>query len=118
MIKLENKNQQFQAENQQFHLPFSLSALKNKKIHVSYTGKDISTDGGALLLMEMDNRLGLIDKINNCITDERDQRYIDHQQIEMVKQRIFQIACGYEDGNDCDQLKADPVFKVCAGETA
>jgi hypothetical protein len=113
---LKNKNQQFSSENQQYHLPFSLSELKNKKVEACYSGKDVSTDGGALLLREMDNRLGLIDKISSCITDERDQRYIDHHQIEMLKQRIFQIACGYEDGNDCDQLRADSVFKACAGK--
>ena len=113
---MKNKNQQSPSENQHFHLPFSLSSVKNKKVQANYTGKDISTDGGVLLLREMDNRLGLINKLSSCITDERDQRYIDHQQIEMLKQRIFQIACGYEDGNDCDQLKTDPVFKVCAGK--
>jgi len=73
---LKNKDQHFEGENQQIYLPFLLSSLANKKVEVSYTGKDISTDGGALLLKEMDNQLGLIDKISSCITDHRDQRYI------------------------------------------
>ncbi len=113
---MENKSQQFGCENQQRSLPFLLSPLANKKVEASYIGKDVSTDGGALLLREMDNRLGLIDKISSCINDRRDQRYIDHQQVEMIKQRVFQIACGYEDGNDCDQLRSDAVFKICAGK--
>ena len=113
---MKNKIQQFQLENLQYHLPFSLSQVKNKKVQASYTGKDISTDGGALLLQEMDKRLGLTDMFSRCINDERDQRYIDHQLIEMFRQRIYQIACGYEDGNDCNELRSDPVFKLCAGK--
>ncbi len=90
--------------------------MSNKKVEVSYTGKDISTDGGALLLREMDNQLGLIDRLSSCINDERDQRYVDHQVSEMLRQRTFQIACGYEDGNDCNTLRNDSVFKLCAGK--
>ena len=113
---MKNKSQQFWSDNQQYHLPFLLSPVKNKKVLASYTGKDISTDGGALLLQEMDKRLGLTDMFSRCINDERDQRYIDHQLIEMLRQRIYQIACGYEDGNDCNELRSDPVFKLCAGK--
>ncbi len=113
---MKNKEQQFQAENQQFSLPFSLSPIAKKKIEASYSGQDISTDGGALLLREIDQQVGLIDKLCECINDGRDQRYIDHQLIEMLKQRTFQIACGYEDGNDCNELRSDPVFKLCAGK--
>ena len=68
------------------------------------------------MLQEMDKRLGLTDMFSRCINDERDQRYIDHQLIEMFRQRIYQIACGYEDGNDCNELRSDPVFKLCAGK--
>ena len=115
IIKLEYKNQQTEGKIQQTELPFSLFPLANKKVEVNYTGKDISTDGGALLLREMDNRLGLIDKISDSIKDERDQRYVDHQLKEMIRQRVIQIACGYEDGNDCNQLRSDAIFKLCAG---
>ncbi len=115
-IKLKNKNPQIPTENQQFQLPFSLSCAKNKKVEANYTGRDISTDGGALLLREMDLRLGLTSQLCACINDERDQRYIDHQLPEMLRQRVFQIACGYEDGNDSDQLRSDSVFKLCAGK--
>jgi len=111
---LEDKIQQSKQKNQQISLPFSLSELSNKKLEVSYSGQDVSTDGGALLLRAMDKQIGLLDNLNSCIVDGRDQRYIDHRQIEMVKQRVFQIACGYEDSNDCDQLRNDPIFKVCS----
>jgi hypothetical protein len=90
---LGNKSQQFQAENQQYPLPFLLSSAKNKKVQASYTGKDISTDGGALLLKEMDNRLGLINKLRSCIIDESDQG-MNHQYltgVRLYRVTIFQI---------------------------
>ena len=109
------KNQQTDGKIQQTELPYLLSPVANKKVEVSYSGKDISTDGGALLLREIDNRLGLIDSVCSSINDERDQRYVDHQLSELIRQRVFQISCGYEDGNDCNQLRSDAIFKLCAG---
>jgi len=114
MNKLSEQDQQFQVENQQLELPYSLSNIKSKQVEVSYTGKDVSSDGGALLLKELDAQLGLIEHLVSCTRDERDQRYIDHSYLEMIKQRVFQIACGYEDGNDCNQLRTDSIFKLCA----
>lgn len=108
------QDQQSQAQNQQFELPFSLSNIRNKQVEVSYTSKDVSNDGGALLLKELDDQLGLIEHLVSCTHDERDQRYIDHSYLDMIRQRIFQIACGYEDANDCNQLRTDSVFKLCA----
>lgn len=101
-------------ENQQQSLPFFVSEVSGKKVEVKYSGKDISTDGGALLLREVDRKLGLIHKLSNCLVDRRDHRYIDHTIEEMLKQRVFQIACGYEDGNDCDQMRSDSIMKLCA----
>jgi hypothetical protein len=67
------------------------------------------------LLREVENQLGLIDRINDCITDDRDHRYINRTIKEMLIQRVFQIAAGYEDCNDCNDLRDDMIFKVCAG---
>jgi len=67
------------------------------------------------LLREVENQLGLIDRISSCITDNRDQRYTDHSLKEMLLQREFQIAAGYEDCNDCNDLRNDMIFKMCAG---
>ncbi|MBI9064396.1 MAG: transposase [Marinilabiliaceae bacterium] len=63
----------------------------------------------------MENQLGLIHRISNCIKDERDQRYIDHAIEEMLTQRVFQIAAGYEDCNDCNDLRSDSILKTCVG---
>lgn len=92
-----------------------LFPVSNKQIELSFTGDDISSDGGLLLLREVENQMGLINRISNCITDNRDQRYVDHTIREMLTQRVFQIAAGYEDCNDCDDLRDDMIFKTCAG---
>lgn len=92
-----------------------LFPVSNKQIELSFTGDDISSDGGLLLLGEVENQAGLINRISNCITDNRDQRYVDHTIREMLTQRVFQIAAGYEDCNDCDDLRDDMIFKTCAG---
>ena len=92
-----------------------LFPVSNKQIELSFTGDDISSDGGLLLLREVEKQTGLINRISNCITDNRDQRYVDHTIREMLTQRVFQIAAGYEDCNDCDDLRDDMIFKTCAG---
>ena len=92
-----------------------LFPISNKPVALSFTGDQISSDGGLLLLREVESQLGLIDRISSCVTDDRDQRYIDHTIKEMLIQRVFQIAAGYEDCNDCDDLRNDMVFKMCAG---
>lgn len=93
---------------------FDLFPVSGKQVELSFTGEQISSDGGLLLLREVENQLGLIDRISNCITDNRDQRYIDHTIKEMLIQRVFQIAAGYEDCNDCNDLRYDMIFKTCA----
>ncbi|MDT8442576.1 MAG: IS1380 family transposase [Desulfuromonadales bacterium] len=96
-------------------LKLELFPVSGKPIELSFTGEQISSDGGLLLLREVEHQLGLIDRISACITDDRDQRYIDHTIKEMLIQRVFQIAAGYEDCNDCNDLRDDMVFKICAG---
>jgi len=93
----------------------NLFAVEEKKIELTFSGDRISSDGGLLLLREVENQIGIIDKISRGITDGRDQRYISHTIKEMLTQRIFQIAAGYEDCNDSDDLRNDTVLKTCVG---
>lgn len=93
---------------------FELSEIKAKKVDVCFEGQDISTDGGCLLLREVESQIGIISDFTNSIVDTRDSRYIDHDISTMLSQRIFQIACGYEDANDCDTLKEDAIIKICS----
>lgn len=94
---------------------FELFPVGNKKIELSYSGDRISSDGGLLLLREVENQIGLIKNISNCIVDERDQRYIDHTIEELIAQRVYQIAAGYEDCNDSNYLRKDMILKTCVG---
>ncbi len=92
-----------------------LLPVSGKKIELSYSGEQISSDGGLLLLREVENQVKLIDGISSCITDKRDSRYLDHSITELITQRVFQIAAGYEDCNDCNDMRGDMVLKTCAG---
>lgn len=114
-----NKDKKLQEENiSETSYNFSrteLLPLDKKTVTLSYSGEDISTDGGSLLLKEVDNQIGMINSLVSCMIDSRDDRYVTHSLSEMISQRVFQIACGYEDANDCDWLKQDPIFKICSG---
>jgi len=84
-------------------------------VEADFEGGTLTSDGGVLLLREVDTRLRLIQRIDAVIPDPRDPLYIKHPQAEMLTSRIFGIAAGYEDGNDHQQLRDDPAFQVAAG---
>ena len=90
--------------------------VEQKPIEITYSGEKISSDGGLLILKDVDNQIGIIDGLNCCIKDDRDQRYIDHTIKEILSQRVYQIAAGYEDANDCNSLKEDAIIKLCANK--
>lgn len=92
-----------------------LFPVEHKKVELSFTGDRISSDGGLLLLREVNRQIGLIERISDCISDNRDQRYIDHSIEELVSQRAYQIAAGYEDCNDSNELRQDQILKTCVG---
>ena len=117
-----SKGRNFCNSNQEIHqgsfapTMFNLSDFGKKKVEVSFTNERISNDGGLLLLNEIENQIGLIDKLASCIVDTRHQSYIDHSIESMLKQRIMQIAAGYEDANDCNTMRDDGILKICAGK--
>jgi hypothetical protein len=92
--------------------PIEFSRLSPKKIQADFDGGTLTSDGGAVLLREVDRGLGLIDAINACIPDPRNQDLIIHQQRTLLAQRIFGIALGYEDLNDHQTLREDPLFQT------
>ena len=79
----------------------NLFPIQGKNIELSFSGDHISSEGGLLLLRELDEQLNVLFSASNCISDERDQRYVDHSVKELLTQRVFQIAAGYEECNDC-----------------
>lgn len=90
-------------------------ALCGKPMHVAFHGGRLTSDGGVLLLAEIERRLGLAERLAKCIEDPRDPAAIEHSIAEMIRYRALLIAAGYPDGNDCDALRADPVFKMAVG---
>jgi hypothetical protein len=75
----------------------------------------ISTDGGAFLLRQTDQRLNLLSRLSGCFLDGRNPELIEHSITEMLCQRVYGLALGYEDLNDHEQLRRDPVFGILAG---
>jgi hypothetical protein len=109
-----NKDTQTSADNQQ--VLFGLSPVNQKNIELSFTGADISSDGGLLLLRECESHTGIIQSLTSCLQDARHPSYTRHSFSQMLTQRVFQIAAGYEDANDCDSLRSDDILKLCAGK--
>lgn len=86
--------------------------LCGKEVRASFDGGEISSDGGVMLVREADRRLGLTSALAACMHDPRAQDKITHQLVTLFGQRIYQIACGYEDCNDADDLRLDRAFKT------
>ena len=96
-------------------LPFHLPAVQRKKVTAAFDGGLISSDGGLVLLREAERRLGLADTLAGCIRDRRNQAQVVHTLAAMLRFRMLAIACGYEDADDCDALRTDPLFKLASG---
>ena len=94
---------------------FNLSDFEKKEVEVRFSAEQTSHDGGLLLLREVERQAGLVAHLANCLEDKRHQGYVRHTVERMLKQRIFQIAAGYEDANDCNSMKNDGVLKICSG---
>ena len=95
---------------------FGFQALKSRKVTVDFAGGYLSSDGGGLFLREVEERHRIIHKLCECFTDHRHQGYTDHKVRELVAQRINALALGYEDLNDHDRLRLDPVHALLAGK--
>ena len=96
-------------------LPFDLPSVCRKKVRVGFDGGRLSSDAGVLLLRGVERRLGLASRLASCLQDKRDPDLIEHTVEEMLKLRMLAIAAGYEDADDCDSLRYDPIFKMAVG---
>src|SRR6266436_5793540 len=96
-------------------LPFDLSSVARKKVSVAFDGGMLSSNGGVLLLRGVERRLGLAARLSGCLKDRRNPESILHSVEEMLRLRMFAIAAGYEDADDCDALRHDPIFKMALG---
>jgi hypothetical protein len=92
-----------------------LSPVAGKPIIARFDGGSLSSDGGLLALREVEARLGVAERLAGCIDDPRAPERIRHGLAEMLRFRLLMIAAGYEDGNDADSLRHDPLFKLANG---
>ena len=98
-------------------IPFlpGFSPVAGKELCARFDGGRLSSDGGVLLLREIERGLGLAELLAACIQDERDPWSTRHSHADMIRARMFAIACGYEDCDDLDALRVDPAFKLACG---
>ena len=92
-----------------------LGILHGKRVTGQFDGGDISSDGGLVLLAQADAQLGLTRRMAACLRDVRQPGKVRHRLEELLAQRVYQIAAGYEDCNDADDLRHDPVLKTVVG---
>lgn len=91
---------------------FSFHPLNRREIRAQFEGGAITSDGGGLLLRELEKRTGIVRQFAACFTDYRDPERIEHTVEELVAQRVYGLALGYEDLNDHEQLRRDPLLAV------
>src|SRR5437016_7327035 len=92
------------------------AAVEGREVVAAFDGGAITSDAGALLLGATDRAIGMMDRFATCFYDVRCQDLIEHEVVTLVGQRVFGIALGYEDLNDHDELRHDPMMAVLAGK--
>jgi len=95
---------------------FRFAAHFSRRVEAGFTAGQVSSDGGALLLRQTDRRINLLKRLTGCFRDSRNQEQVEHTVAEMLSQRIYGLALGYEDLNDHEQLRADPLFSLLSGK--
>jgi Transposase DDE domain group 1 len=95
---------------------FGFQAHFRRQVSAQFDGGTMTSDAGGLLLRETDRRLKLLSRFAQCFLDGRDPERIQHTVEEMVSQRVYALALGYEDLNDHEHLRQDPVLKLLAGK--
>jgi len=90
--------------------------IGGRRVQAEFDGGHITSDGGVLLLRELDERLGICRRFAGCFEDHRDPDLIEHTVEELVRQRVYGVALGYEDLNDHEDLRRDPLLAVAAGK--
>src|SRR5436190_598239 len=97
--------------------PIEFHALGSREVVAHFDGGDITSDAGGLMLREVEQRTGIVKKFAGCFTDYRNPEAIEHPVEDLIAQRIYGLCLGYEDLNDHDELRADPLLAVMVGKT-
>ena len=99
-------------EGQDNQLARPFASVSGKPVEAVFDGGALTSDIGLMLLREVACKSGILSRIVEALTDRRHPSYVDHTMANLISQRVFQIACGYEDANDCNALREDPAFKA------
>jgi DDE family transposase len=95
---------------------FAFAPHFSRQVSARFDERQLSTDGGALLLRETDRKVGLLSRVTKCFSDYRNPLWTVHELDELLAQRIYGLALGYEDLNDHEELRRDPLLAVLAGK--
>ena len=95
---------------------FGFAPVEGREVVAAFDAGAITSDAGALLLGATDRAIGMMDRFASCFHDVRCPEFIEHEVVTLVGQRVFGIALGYEDLNDHDELRHDPLMAVLAGK--
>ncbi len=91
---------------------FDFPPVKRRRVEAEFSGGDVTSDGGVMLLRQADRRTGLMKAIDTVIPDPRDPELITHSQLSLLRQRVYGLALGYEDLNDHENLRTDPAIQT------
>jgi len=94
------------------HLDLVFPAVAGKEVVARFDGGDLTSDAGLLLVRQADRKVGLSQALANSILDRRQQAKVEHTMLQMVRERVYAIVCGYEDANDLDTLRYDPALRL------
>jgi len=95
---------------------FAFAPHFSRQVSARFSERQLSTEGGALLLRETDRKIGLLSRVRKCFSDYRHPAFIEHELGELLAQRIYGLALGYEDLNDHEELRRDPLLALMAGK--
>ena len=94
---------------------FDFPPVKRRRVQAEFSGGEVTSDGGVMLLRQADRRTGLMKAIDRAVPDRRDEKLITHSQLSLLRQRVYALALGYEDLNDHERLRTDPAIQTAVG---
>ncbi len=97
------------------HISLTFPRCKRRKVEATFSGGEVTSDGGSLLLRQMDHHLGLLRDVADCFDDVRRQASCSHDVESLIRQRVFALCLGYEDLNDHQELRNDPGIQTALG---
>jgi hypothetical protein len=95
---------------------YQFGQLERRQVMADFSGGQITSDGGLILVAEIDRRYRISERVAECVVDQREQGRVQHELSDLVSQRLYGLVQGYEDLNDHEQLRHDPMFGIAVGK--